>query len=292
MSHRPYRGLLAANRVTSARTPRLPRWSRRPPWRAVAVAVGVATGLAAVADDAVAQPAPTARIVVRLDVGQRPASRTFAGSQDFTLFAEQGGFLADYEIQPGRIVDGGISLLLWRNLGVGIGVSSYRSVNPAQITADVPHPFFFDLPRATTGVADGLERQELGVHVRALWMSQFQDWLVVSLSAGPSLINARQDLVSAIEYSEIGFPFDRILYAGHAVIGQSETTVGANFGIDVDAFALHKLPFLERFEVMDRVGLGLLLRYVRGAVNLQVGDHPVEVDLGGLQLTAGLRVRF
>ena len=267
-------------------------WTETPWRRAVALTVGFVAGLAGAANEAAAQPAPADRIVVRLDVGWRPASRTFAGNRIFTVFSEQGGSLIDYEIQHGIVVDGGISFLLWRNLAVAVDLSSYRSTNPAQITSDLPHPFFFDLPRTATGVAGGLERQELGVHVGAVWVSQLTDWLVVSLSGGPSLINAQQDLVSSVEHTEIGFPFDEIVFAGYTVNGQSETTVGANLGIDVDTFVLHKLPFFERFEAMENVGLGLLLRYVRGSVNLEVGDDPVEVDLGGLQLTTGVRVRF
>ena len=44
--------------------------------------------------------------------------------------------------------------------------------------------------------------------------------------------------------------------------------------------------------MMEHVGLGLLIRYVSGSVDLQVGDDAAEVDLGGLQLTIGLRFRF
>ena len=268
------------------------RWTLASWRRGVALTVGLVAGLAGGVNDAAAQPAPTDRIVVRLDTGWRPASRTFAGSRVFTVFSEQGGFQADYEIRRGRITDGGISFLLLRNLAVALDVSSYRSVNAARITSELPHPFFFDLPRTTTGVAGGLERREVGVHIRALWVSQLADWLVVSLSGGPSLINARQDLVSSVEHTEIGFPFDEIIFAEYAVSGQSQNTFGVNFGIDVDTFAVHKLPFFERFEKMEHVGLGLLLRYVRGSVTMAVGDDPVEVDLGGLQLTTGLRFRF
>ena len=38
--------------------------------------------------------------------------------------------------------------------------------------------------------------------------------------------------------------------------------------------------------------MGLLIRYVRGVVDMRVGRDRFEVDLGGLQLTAGLRFRF
>ena len=269
------------------------RRGKRTSWRrAVALTIGRVAGLVGGANDATAQPAPSDRITVRLDFGWRPAPRTFAGTTVFTAFSEQGSFEADYEIEQGGVVDGGISFLLWRNLAVGLDVSSYRSVNRAQITSELPHPFFFDLPRTKTGVAGGLERQELGIHVRALWVMQLTDWLVVSVSGGPSLINAQQDLVTSVEHTEIGFPFDQLIFVGHTATTQSANTAGVNSSIDIDTYTLHRLPFLERYKVMENVGLGLLIRYVRGAADLQVGDDAVEVDLGGLELTVGLRLRF
>mgnify|MGYP002834189931 CR=1 FL=1 len=239
-----------------------------------------------------AQGRPMERITARIDAGWRPASRTFVGTTTFSAFSELGKFEADYEIAQGVVVDGGISFLLWRNLAVGLDVSAYSSINPARLNTELPHPFFFDLPRTTSGVAGGLRREELGVHLRALWVTQFSDWLVVSFSGGPSLINARQDLVSAVQHREVGFPFGDIIFEGHSRTTQSENAVGANAGIDVDAYVLHRLPFLSGIETMRQVGLGVLIRYVWGSADLQVGDSPVDVDLGGLQVTTGIRFRF
>ena len=210
----------------------------------------------------------------------------------FQVFSELGRFEADYKIAGGGIIDGGVSFLVWRNLAVGLDVSNYRSLNPAQLNSQVPHPFFFDLPRSTTGTASGLERQEIGVHLRGQWIMQFTDWLVVSLSGGPSLINARQDLVASVEHVEVGFPFDDLIFTGSSVATQTSNTVAVNTSIDIDTFLLHRLPFLNRYEVLQRVGIGLVLRYVRGSVDVLVGDTPVEVDLGGLEVTSGLRLRF
>ncbi len=268
------------------------RWKRTSRRRAVALTVGLVAGLVGGANDATAQPAPTDRFVVWLNVGWRPASRTFASTSVFTVFSEEGSFQADYKIDGGGIFDGGVSSLLWRNLAVGLDVSSYRSVNPALITSVLPHPFFFDFARTTTGVAAGLERRELGVHVRALWVMQLADWLVVSFSGGPSLINAQQDIVSSVEHAETQFPFDEVIFSGQTVDHNSANTPAVNVGVDIDTFFLHKLPFLSQYEVMERVGFGLLIRYVRGSVDLEVGDSRVEVDLGGLQVTTGVRFRF
>lgn len=259
---------------------------------ALAPALWLIAGLLVAAPEAAAQFAPTHRIVARLESGWRPASRTFAGTRMFTANVEQGQFEADYELKDGGVVDGGISFLLWRNLGIGLDVSHFRTIHEAQITSEVPHPFFFDLPRTTTGRAGGLERQELGIHIRALWVSQFADWLVVSVSAGPSIISAKQDLVTTVQHTEVGFPFTDLIFSGHTVSAQSETTTGLNGGVELDSFFLHRLPFLRRFAVMEHIGVGLMARYVRGVVMLQVDGQPIEIDLGGLQITSGVRFRF
>ena len=265
----------------------------KPSWRrGVALTVGLVAGLVGGASDATAQPAPTEGFVVRLNYGLRPVSRIFASTTVFSAFVEQGSFQTDYRIEQGGIVEGGISFRLWRNLAIGFDGSRHRSVNPALITSEVPHPFFFDFPRTTTGVSGGLEREELAVHLRALWMMQLGDWLVVSISAGPSLINAKQDLITSLEHTEVGFPFDEVIISGQTISTQTESTIGLNSGVDIDTFVLHKLPLLNRIARMRNVGIGLLVRYVRGIVDLKVGDAPVEVDLGGLQVTGGLRFRF
>jgi len=269
---------------------------REKSWRrAVALTVGLVAGLVGGASDATAQLAPTDRFVVRLNYGGRPDySRTFAGSSVFTAFVEQGTYQTDYRIEQGDIVEGGFSVRLWRNIAVGLDGSRYRSVNPALIASEVPHPFFFGMPRTTTSETGGLEREELSIHLRAQWMMQLGDWLVVSMSAGPSLINVRQDLITSIEHTEVGFPFDEVIISAQTVGGQfqSVSTIGQHGGVDIDAYVLHKLPLLNRIARLRHVGVGLLIRYVQGTVDLQVGDDTVEIDLGGLQVAGGLRFRF
>ena len=241
-----------------------------------------------IASEAKAQPVPSEALSARLDVGWRPASRTFAGTRIFPLWEEQASFNSQYDISGGGVIDGGLSFPVWRNLALGVDISSYQSINQANITSEIPHPIFFDLPRSTSGAAGGLERQELGVHLRVAWMTDLTDWLSLSLSTGPSLINARQDLVAAVQHSEIAFPFDKLKFDGHTVTTQSETTLGWNAAVDVNLFVLKSLPY----RALQRVGFGFLLRYVRGSVDLLVSDTPIEVDLGGLQMTTGLRFRF
>ncbi len=271
-----------------------PRPARSPHPRSLLFAVAglLVTAPALAQLGQLAQPAPTDRIVVRLDSGLRSASHTIADTGVFPANLEQGRFRTDYDLKDGRVVDGGASFLLWRNLAIGLDVSNYRSIHDAQIHSELPHPFFFDAPRASTAQVAGLERRDLGIHIRALWMSQVAGWLVVSVSAGPSVITARQDLVSAVQHTEVGFPFDEIVFAGQTVSAESETTAGLNAGIDIDSFFLHRLPFLRNVEVLRHVGLGLLVRYVRATAVLQSAGEPIELDLGGVQITSGVRFRF
>jgi hypothetical protein len=266
----------------------------RASWRPnlLILTVGLVVACAGGARDALAQSAPTDRILVRLDGGWRPASRTFASTQFFTLFSERGNFQADYKIQGGGIMDGGLSFLLWRYLAVGLDVSNYTSTSSANITTAIPHPFFYDLPRNTTGVAGGLTRRELAVHFNTILVMNFTDWFVVSMSIGPSLINAKQDLVTAIQHVDGPFPYDEIIFKGPTIGRRSTSTIGANAGIHLDTYVLHRLPWLNRYDAMEHVGFGLLFRYIRGSVDLRIDDTPLDVDLGGLQVTTGFRFRF
>ncbi|MBM62392.1 MAG: hypothetical protein CL484_05530 [Acidobacteria bacterium] len=239
--------------------------------------------------DVAAEPDPKPDTInARVNFGWRPTSRNFGGTNAFQVWEEQGSFHSDYEISGGGVTDAGLEMSFWKSLGVGLDISSYKSVNSAKIASRIPHPFFFDLPRSSNGTALGLTRQELGMHLHASWTLQPINWLELSLSGGPSLINARQDLVSTVEHTETGFPFDSVQFSGYSTTTQSETTLGWNTAVDVRAFVLQSMS--NRF--LQRLGVGLLLRYMRGSVSLAIANTPVEVDLGGLQVTSGIRFRF
>ena len=269
---------------------RLVRRTWRPFWREAGAVLVI---WIVIAGDVLAQPVASERVVAHIGVGWRPASRTFAGSTPFRLFLEEGTLQTDYRIQGGGILGGGISFRLWRNLALGVDVSSYRAIHPAAIDAQVPHPLFFDYPRRISGVVGGLERRERAGHLRGIWVTQLTDWLSISFSGGPSVIDATQEFVTALEYVENEFPYTDLHFAGHSIDAQSGKTAAINGGIGVDLLNLHRLGFLRRYEIMEHIGFGVMARYVRGSMDMEVGDRgTLNVDLGGLQLTTGLRFRF
>ena len=260
-------------------------------WRSAAGALLVAGVVSA--GDAAAQPVPTDRVVARVDFGWQSVSRTFAATTEFELFEEGGHFKSLYQPRSGGVVEGGISFLLWRNLAVGVDVSRLRSATPALLSTAVPHPFLFGFHRMATGVADGLERQQLVVSLRALWMMQLGDWLVVSAGGGPNFSHVRQDLVSSVEHSDGEFPFIDTVVVGHTADERSGTSRGFGAGIEVYSFALHRVPWLRSYQIVENIGLGLLIRYAWSSAPMTGSDGGlVPVDLGGLQLTMGLRFRL
>jgi hypothetical protein len=265
-------------------------WRRR--GRLCVICLVAAGGWSAGAGEAAGQPVPSEHVVGRFDVGWRPNARQFARTRVFTQLSEQGSFLTDYEIPSGFTIDGGVSALVWRNLAVGVDLSTFGAVHAARISAELPHPLFFDLPRVATGVAGGLERRDGAVHLRAIWKMRIASWVSLSLSGGPSVINVRQDLVSAVTHSEVGFPFDRIESLGHTVSRRSATTLGTNAAIEFETFVLHELPGLNGHPTLERLGLGVQVRYVWASATMQLDDDPLTVDLSGFQLTIGPRFRF
>ena len=110
------------------------------PWRrAVAVTIGLLAGLLGGAHDATAQPAPTDRFVVSVDVGWRPASRTFGSTRVFPVYAELGNFQASYAIEKGGAIGGGVSFRLSSRKPPGCSLASgFRRSLGLQTGGSVP----------------------------------------------------------------------------------------------------------------------------------------------------------
>jgi len=236
-----------------------------------------------------AQPAPPARVLLSGNGGVRTTTDSFGDSIVFDLFAEKGDFKADYEVAAGAVFDGGGIVRLWRNVGAGVSVSVFDSTDAARIAARIPHPFFFDQPRAVTGLADGLLRREIAVHVQGAYLVQVRDWVTIAGFAGPTFFSVNQDLVQTVRHIETGFPFDAAAFGGHRSVQASESSVGVNLGVDASFFPFPRLGV----RTLERVGVGFLFRYSLGDVEVSAGrGDQATLDLGGAQFTGGVRIRF
>ena len=89
-----------------------------------------------------------------------------------------------------------------------------------------------------------------------------------------------QDLVSAVTFTH-SFPFDTATFSGAATRRQSVSETGYHVGADAAVC-------FSRF-----VGMGGFARFSQATVELTSPDDGwFDVDVGGLQAGAGLRVRF
>ena len=207
---------------------------------AVITAVLVCTVLGSVRHSA-AQGAWGSRGFVTINGGYQVASTDFADNVVFTRatrnglvwqFVEEGDFDAGYPVDTGVALDVSGGVRVWQNLAIGVGVSRFRRDVDANVAARIPHPFFFDQHRPISGTAVGPRRQEIAVHVQALWIVPVNDRFDLALFGGPTFVDVTQGLLTEVEFTET-FPFDTATFTGAATGEQSKSAVGFNVGVDL-----------------------------------------------------------
>ncbi len=163
---------------------------------------------------------------------------------------------------------------------MGLAFSYYQKKGNVAVDARLPHPFHFTRPRTVSGQAPGLKREELGVHLQAMWFVPIGDGVDVALFGGPSYFNVKQTLVKTVTFTE-AFPYDTATFTGIATEIRKRGAFGFNAGAD--------LTWL----LSDQIGIGGGARFSRGTVKFTSSDGDrLSADVGGAQAVAGLRVRW
>lgn len=267
----------AADRPQDRRRPdrrRAPGRRRRGP--AAAFAVSVLAGAVLLPAAADAQTGG----YVTLNGGIQAASTRFTDRVQFTEFREDAEFSAAYDVGGGAVFDAGGGVRLAGGLGFGVAASRFETRDPVSVDARIPHPFFFDRPRSLTGAEPGQTRRETAVHVEVRWFAPTGGRVELAIVGGPTFFSLRQDLVTGVEFDH-AYPYDEATYTGASTTTASASAIGFHAGADVGFF------------FSEAAGVGLLVRYSRGSVDLPGEDaHTVSADAGGFQAGAGLRLRF
>lgn len=226
---------------------------------------------------AAAQPA---RVSIAVNGGQQLESAGITDNVVFTEFAEQGDFDASYPDANGPLFDLNGRVRLVGNLAVGAGVSVASRRGNADLTARVPYPFRFERHRVVEGTSAALQRRELAVNVHAAWIAPLASSVDLTLFGGPTFVSLRQDLVDSIEYAHT-YPYEAASFTRGVHSLRTESAVGFVAGADVTYY-------VSRF-----VGVGGTVQFNRASIALgSADDGTVATDTGGLQATAGLRLRF
>lgn len=164
------------------------------------------------------------------------------------------------------------------HFGVGFGFAYEKNRQAARISGAVPHPFYFDQPRALDG-STTLERSDTTVHIHAMWLLPLTDAFQMTLFGGPTWFNVNQQAVKTVGVVE-SYPYDTVALGDVSTERQKGSRFGANAGFDLSYF------------FNDHLGIQGLVRYAQGTVKLRSGSATSSVDVGGLQAGAGLRIRY
>ena len=193
---------------------------------------------------------------------------------------EQASFESSYFFKTGALLDASGGIHVGRHFGFGIGVSRFGATDAIRVSAQVPHPLFFDRDRSITGSSSPLTRTERAVHLQARVMVPATESVIVTVFGGPTVFNVAQQLVSDVRFSH-EYPYDTARFSSAEHRRESASTTGFNVGGDV------------AYYFSSNVGVGWLVRYSRATVELpSAGDGSLDVRTGGLHTAGGLRLRF
>jgi hypothetical protein len=250
------------------------------------LAVAVCLLLAASVRDASAQAGQpwTDRGYANLNIGFESTSGTLNDATTFTLYEENGTKTVEAGTDSGSIIDLSAGSRVWRNVSVGIGYHRGSTSGEAAGTVVVPHPIFFNNHRNAAFAASDLERTEQAVHIQFGYMLPLSDKMDVHVFFGPSFFRVKQDVVSDVNFNEVGAPFTSV-NATPVVAERSDSATGVNVGADVSYMLYDNGAGM-------KVGAGMFVRYSGASGKIVVMQSEIDSDVGGLQIGFGARVRF
>jgi hypothetical protein len=227
----------------------------------------------------IARPASEPRFRVMINGGYQASTTSFDDSFTFTLYQETGTTDVSYPVDAGAIFEGGAAFRLWKGLAIGGVISRFSAEGTATVNTSLPHPFFLQRPRQVSGEASGMSREENAIHIQAQYQLPPFGRLQVVLAGGPSIIDVKQTAVIHVNFSE-EFPYDTASFTGVDTKRASGTATGFNAGVDF------------QWMFNRNLGAGALVRYTKATVDLDIDNRTIQVDAGGTQIAAGIRLAF
>jgi len=219
------------------------------------------------------------RITLLINGGYQGSTTTFDDEFSVPLYQEQQQTEVRYGVDAGPVFEGGAAIRLWKGLAVGGIISTFAVDGTASVTSRVPHPFLSEHSREVTGEPGDLRREETAVHIQAQYQLPLGRRLRMVLAGGPSIIDLKQSIVTRVRFTET-YPYDTAAFDGVDSKRVGGTANGFNAGVDV------------QWMFNRNVGVGGLVRVTKATVDLTVENRTIQVDAGGAQVGAGLRLAF
>lgn len=209
---------------------------------------------------------------VNVNAGVKTGAKQVETTLAFPLYDETATIETTREVADGFLWDVTGGYRVWKNLAIGASVAG-RSANGDGVTvASIPHPVFYDQPRSVSGAISGMKHRELWGSLLAVWVFPVTSELEIMAMAGPTVVRVEHELAGGATVTEAATP--GVVVSLDTV---SKSVWGFTAGID------------GRYMITSRFGLGAFARYSGAKVNL---TSTTKLDVGGLQMGAGLRIRF
>jgi hypothetical protein len=220
------------------------------------------------------------RLRISINAADQVSSRTLTQNFTVPINVESAPIATSIDLASAPMFDIGGSYRFVNRLAAGVSVSSLSRDVDGTLDAKIPHPFFFNTPRAISGNLSGLQHKETGVHIYAMYLVPVSSKLDVGVFGGPSHFNVKQDFVTDVDYTA-SYPFDTATFSGAPTENVSKGVMGYNVGADVS------------WRLSRVLALGGLIRFTGASTSLTVASgNDVDVKVGGLQTGAGIRILF
>jgi hypothetical protein len=205
----------------------------------------------------------------------------FTQTQSWPSFAETATVNIEYPAKNSAGVDIQGGFRLWRNMAVGAGITAVSRSTTTTVTGSLPNPLYLNRPISLSGGFDA-KNSQVGIHIQVAWVVPMPPKMQLVLFGGPSIFSVTQTVV---ESQGIGlssaYPFESGSISSAKTTDAKATAFGFGAGADVSYF------------FSRTIGVGGLVRFARAAAAFPVSGQPdVEMDAGGFQVGAGLRVRI
>jgi len=211
------------------------------------------------------------KLSIDINVGAQTQSSTASSDFTFPIYAQTAVVTTTAGIDGGPLFDFNVGYRFMRNIGVGVGFTSFSSTSTAQGAATIPSPIFFNNPASVTLDAVDAKHTERNVYVVVTGYVPLTNVIELALFIGPSFTNVTQDVINAVTVPA------GTQSAVAAVGNESGTAKGVNVGADLT------------YKFTNLIGVGGFIRYNGGSVDLTTLS---DVKAGGFQLGIGARLRF
>lgn len=212
--------------------------------------------------------------------GQFNTDGTLAQNFTVTRNVEPAPISASIDNRRAILIDVAGAYRVRGRLAVAYAFSATSHDTSANVTAQIPHPFFFNRARTIAGTTPISQSARVS-HVSAAYVVPSRR-VEVMLLGGPSFFSISQPLVTDVQYRD-EYPYEQanIAFTGAPTTLVEQNMIGFHVGGDVAV------------KLTQNIGAGVLARFSRGTATLSAASgNSVPLKAGGFQLGGGVRVAF